>query len=84
MNVPKLSLNILLKDIRISIEKHVKFYCNNKTTISLAKNPVLHDWTKHVEIDCHFIIEKIKSKELILSYIYISLKIFLVRTLKET
>ena len=29
--------------------------------INIAKNPFHHDRTKHVEIDCHFIKEKIKA-----------------------
>ena len=32
-----------------------------KATISIAHNPVRHDKTKHVEIDRHFIEEKIDS-----------------------
>ena len=39
----------------------MKLYCDNKATISIAHNPVLHDRTKHVEIDRHFITEKLKE-----------------------
>lgn len=31
---------------------------DNKATINIAKDPVSHDPTKHVEIDRHFIKEK--------------------------
>ena len=30
-------------------------YVDNKATISLIKNPVLHDWSKHIEIRFHYI-----------------------------
>ena len=33
----------------------------NKAAISIAHNPVQHDQTKHVEVDGHFIKEKIDS-----------------------
>ena len=33
----------------------------NKSTISIAHNPVQHDRTKHIEIDRHFIKEKLDS-----------------------
>ncbi|KAL6321854.1 hypothetical protein AAG906_035555 [Vitis piasezkii] len=35
--------------------------CDNKTTILIAHNLVLHDRTKHVEVDKHFIKEKLKN-----------------------
>ena len=36
--------------------------------MSIAKNPVHHDRTKHVEVDRHFISEKIENKIITLSY----------------
>lgn len=44
-------------------------YCDNKTAINLTNNLVIHDRTKHVEIDRHFIRKEIDSKELVLPYI---------------
>ena len=32
-------------------------YVDNKATISLIKNLVLHDWSKHIEIRFHYIQE---------------------------
>ena len=37
----------------------IKLYCDNKAIVSIAHNLVLHDRTKHVEVDKHFIKEKI-------------------------
>ena len=39
----------------------MKLYCDNKAVILIAHNPVLHDWTKHVEVDKHFIKEKLEN-----------------------
>ena len=32
-------------------------YVDNKATISLIKNPIQHDWSKHIEIRFHYIRE---------------------------
>lgn len=39
----------------------MKLYCDNNAVISIAHNPVLHDITMHVEIDKHFIKEKLEE-----------------------
>ena len=39
----------------------MKLYYDNKSTINIAHNPVQHDRTKHVEVDKHFIKEKLDS-----------------------
>lgn len=51
----------LLEELKIPIPAPIKVYCDNKTAISIAHNPVLLDITKHVEVDKHFIKEKIDS-----------------------
>lgn len=41
----------LLKELGITTEKPIKMFCDNQTVISIAKNYVDHDRTKHMEID---------------------------------
>ena len=42
--------------------------CDNLAAISIAKNHVHHDRTKHVELDRHFIKEKVEKGILNLIY----------------
>ena len=39
----------------------IKLYCDNKSAINIAHNLIQHDQTKHVEVDQHFIKEKLNS-----------------------
>jgi hypothetical protein len=54
-------LKILLKELGFDSKDSVRLYCDNKAAISIAYNPVQHDRTKHVEIDHHFIKEKLRE-----------------------
>ncbi|KAL6333802.1 hypothetical protein AAG906_028988 [Vitis piasezkii] len=52
----------LLEELKISYEFPMRLYCDNKATICIAHNPVHHDRTKHVEVDRHFITEKLEKE----------------------
>jgi hypothetical protein len=47
----------------------MKLWCDNKSAISIANNPVQYDQTKHVEIDRFFIKEKLDNGLLELGYV---------------
>ena len=67
-------LKLLLKEMGLPLESSVKFLCDNQATISIAKNPVYHDRIKHVDIDRHFIREKIEDKSITVEYTLTSLQ----------
>ncbi|GJR81066.1 ribonuclease H-like domain-containing protein [Tanacetum coccineum] len=48
-----------LKDLKIEIILPVDLYCDSNSAIKIAANPVFHERTKHLEIDLHFVREKI-------------------------
>ena len=50
----------LLEDFKIEHTKVALMYCDNKATLHIAANPMFHERTKHIEVDCHLIREKIQ------------------------
>uniref|UniRef100_A0A803LN80 Copia protein n=1 Tax=Chenopodium quinoa TaxID=63459 RepID=A0A803LN80_CHEQI len=44
----------LLQELGVSDLLPVKLNCDNQAAIHIGKNPVFHERTKHIEIDCHF------------------------------
>ena len=49
----------LFNDFGIKIKRPVRVLCDNQSAIYLTKNPVFHERTKHIEIDCHFLRDKV-------------------------
>jgi len=51
----------LMHDLNLPIAQHASVYCDNTYAIKIANNPVFHERTKHIEVDCHTIREKIQQ-----------------------
>lgn len=54
-------LQFLLKDLVLPVPTPYTVLCDNKSAVYLAHNPTFHERSKHIEIDCHLIREKITT-----------------------
>jgi hypothetical protein len=62
-------LKRLLKDLHEEVSDPTMIYCDNLSSIQLAKNPVFHARTKHIEVHYHFVLERVLSGEVELTYV---------------
>jgi hypothetical protein len=54
-------LKHLLKELKYCELGPMELMCDNQWALYLYSNPYFHERTKHIEVDCHFIREKILS-----------------------
>ena len=61
-------LRLLLKDLERTDQVDTKIFQDNQGCIALAKNPVYHARTKHIDIKFHFLREKVIHEVIALEY----------------
>ena len=62
-------LKIVLDNLKIKWQGPMKLNHDNKSTIDIAHNQFQHDRAKHVEVDKHFVEEKLESKLICTPYV---------------
>ncbi|GKA38344.1 uncharacterized mitochondrial protein-like protein [Tanacetum coccineum] len=55
----------LLSELHVHNPLAIPLFCDNQATRHIANNPVFHERTKHVEMDCYFVRGRVESKEII-------------------
>jgi hypothetical protein len=62
-------IRMLFKELQIPLPLPPCLWVDNLGALSLSSNPVYHARTKHIEVDYHFIREKVFNKDIMAHYI---------------
>ena len=63
-------ITFLLHDLGIPIHQRPTLLCDNLNVVYMTKNPAFHARTKHIELDFHFVREKVSPGLLITTHIF--------------
>ena len=64
-------LHQLLAEVGVKTSVPTKLWCDNQVALHIASNPVFHERTKQIEINCHFVREKIQLSLNFIGYVKI-------------
>ncbi|XP_023754735.1 uncharacterized mitochondrial protein AtMg00810-like [Lactuca sativa] len=53
-------ISYILRDLKIKMHIPVTLWCDNKAAIHITENPIFHERTKHLDIDCHLVRDQYK------------------------
>ena len=62
-------IRMLLRDFGLFLPHPPLLWCDNVSALTIATNPVFHARTKHIELDYHFVHEKVLRRDLLIKFI---------------
>ena len=68
-------LQSLLTSFGVHLSQPMELHCDNQSALHISANPVFHERTKHIEIDFHFVRERIQYGDLITIHVPTTLQL---------
>ncbi|KAM1392939.1 hypothetical protein PS1_029222 [Malus domestica] len=62
-------IRLILKDLQVVLPSPPVLHCDNISALALCSNPVFHSQIKHLDIDFHFVRERVQKRDLHVAYI---------------
>ena len=62
-------IRMLLRDLGVFLPQLPLLWCDNVSALVIASNPVFHARTKHIEVDYHFVRERVLKRDLLVKFI---------------
>lgn len=75
---------MLFCDLYITLPTTSVLKCDNVSALYIASNPVFHVGTKHIEVDYHFVREKVLNPDILIKYTHDQVAKILIKGLSST
>ena len=62
-------IRMLLQDLGVFLPLPPLLWCDNVSALVIASNPMFHARTKHIEVDYHFVCERVLKRDLLVTFI---------------
>ncbi|KAL0448007.1 UNVERIFIED_CONTAM: hypothetical protein Slati_1928600 [Sesamum latifolium] len=62
-------MTYILADLGVLVPLLVDLFCDNKDTLHILANSIFHERRKHIELDCHLVLDAYKEGFIVPSYL---------------